>query len=68
MCKPCTLFSRVFLIISSSVFLKHFGFTCYILPINERKITFYNVILEQEQKFLCIIRSAPLQMLAVLLA
>jgi len=38
------------------------------LPINERKITFYNVILEQEQKFLCIIRSAPLQMLAVLLA
>lgn len=39
-CEPCTLSSRVFLITSSSVFLKQFGFTFYILPIHERKVYF----------------------------
>lgn len=32
------------------------------------KFTFYNAMLEQEQKFRYMIRSAQLQMLAVLLA
>lgn len=32
--------SRVFLIMSFSVFLKQFGFTFYVLPINERKVYF----------------------------
>lgn len=29
---------RVFLIVSSSVFLKQFGFKFYMLPISERKV------------------------------
>lgn len=34
----------------------------------KEKLTFYNAMLEQERKFLYVIRSAQLQMLAVLLA